>query len=59
MLDQESRNRRALEAIEASTSAARTGSKLYETYEKLIDAADGDEEMADIYARMARIASTR
>ncbi|HEX3477210.1 MAG TPA: tetratricopeptide repeat protein, partial [Kofleriaceae bacterium] len=57
VLDQESRNRKALEAIEAIHFRREAWPRLYETYEKLIDVADGDDEMADIYARMARISS--
>jgi tetratricopeptide (TPR) repeat protein len=57
VLDQESRNRKALEAIEAIHFRREAWPKLYETYEKLIDCADADEEMASIYARMARISS--
>ena len=54
VLDQESRNRRALEAIESIHFRREDWKKLFETYEKLIDTADADAEMADIYARMAR-----
>ncbi len=57
VLEQESRNRRALEAIESIHFRRQDWPKLFETYEKLIDVADGDNEMADIYAHMARIAS--
>ncbi|HUJ57084.1 MAG TPA: hypothetical protein VLX92_01265, partial [Kofleriaceae bacterium] len=57
VLDQESRNRRALEAIESIHFRREDWRKLLETYEKLIDTADADAEMADIYARMARICS--
>jgi golgin subfamily B member 1 len=57
VLEQESRNRRALEAIEAIHFRRQAWPKLYETYEKLIDTAEADEEMAGIYARMARISS--
>ena len=57
MLEQESRNRRALEAIESIHFRREDWKKLFETYEKLIDVADADAEMADIYARMARISS--
>jgi tetratricopeptide (TPR) repeat protein len=57
VLDRESRNRKALEAIEAIHFRREAWQKLYETYEKLIDVADADEEMAGIYARMARISS--
>ncbi|HEY1558512.1 MAG TPA: tetratricopeptide repeat protein [Kofleriaceae bacterium] len=57
VLDQESRNRRALEAIESIHFRREDWKRLFETYEKLIDTADTDAEMADIYARMARICS--
>ncbi|MGN6110824.1 MAG: tetratricopeptide repeat protein [Kofleriaceae bacterium] len=57
VLDQESRNRRALEAIEAIHFRREAWQKLFETYEKLIDVAESDGEMADVYARMARISS--
>ncbi|HEY0483245.1 MAG TPA: tetratricopeptide repeat protein, partial [Kofleriaceae bacterium] len=57
VLDQESRNRKALEAIEAIHFRREAWPRLYETYEKLIDTADADDEMAAIYARMARISS--
>ena len=57
VLDQESRNRRALEAIESIHFRREDWKRLFETYEKLIDVADADDEMADIYARMARICS--
>jgi len=57
VLDHESRNRRALEAIENIHFRHEDWKKLFETYEKLIDTADTDTEMADIYARMARISS--
>ncbi len=57
VLDQESRNRRALEAIESIHFRREDWKRLLEIYEKLIDTADTDAEMADIYARMARICS--
>ncbi|MBA3455769.1 MAG: tetratricopeptide repeat protein, partial [Deltaproteobacteria bacterium] len=57
VLDQESRNRRALEAIESIHFRREAWQKLFDTYEKLIDCAEADAEMADIYARMARISS--
>ena len=57
VLSQESRNRRALEAIENIHFRREDWKRLYETYEQLIDTADADAEMAEIYARMARIAS--
>ncbi|HEX2688314.1 MAG TPA: tetratricopeptide repeat protein, partial [Kofleriaceae bacterium] len=57
VLDQDSRNRKALEALEAIHFRREAWQKLYEIYEKLIDCAENDEEMAGIYARMARISS--
>jgi tetratricopeptide (TPR) repeat protein len=57
VLDQESRNRRALEAVEAIHFRREAWSLLYATYEKLIDVADGDDELAETYARMARLSS--
>ncbi len=57
ILDQESRNRRALEAQERIYFRREQWGKLYETYEKLIDVADGDDELAEMYMRMARVAS--
>jgi len=57
ILDQESRNRRALEKIESIHFRKEDWRKLFETYEKLIDCAETDAEMADIYARMARLSS--
>jgi tetratricopeptide (TPR) repeat protein len=57
VLEQESRNRRALESIEAIHFRREAWQKLFETYEKLVDVAADDAEMADIYARMARICS--
>ncbi len=57
VLEQESRNRRALEAIEALYFRRDDWKKLFDTYEKLVDVAEADAELADIYSRMARIAS--
>ena len=57
VLEQESRNRRALECTEVIHFRREEWQKLFDTYEKLIDVADADAEMADIYARMARISS--
>jgi tetratricopeptide (TPR) repeat protein len=57
VLEQESRNRRALEAIEAIHFRREAWDKLFETYEKLVDVAADDAELADVYARMARISS--
>ena len=57
VLEQESRNRRALEAIESIHFRRQDWQKLFDTYEKLVDVADADAELAQIYAHMARIAS--
>ena len=57
VLEQESRNREALEAQERIFFRRDNWTKLYEVYEKLVDVADGDAELADVYAHMARIAS--
>ncbi|MEZ4399395.1 MAG: tetratricopeptide repeat protein [Kofleriaceae bacterium] len=57
ILEQESRNRRALECVEAIYFRREAWAPLYDTYEQLIDVADGDSELADTYARMARLSS--
>jgi tetratricopeptide (TPR) repeat protein len=57
VLEQDSRNRTALEALERIYFKREEWTKLYEIYEKLVDVARGDEELADVYAHMARIAS--
>jgi tetratricopeptide (TPR) repeat protein len=57
VLDQESRNRRALEAQENIFFRREEWQKLFEVYEKMVDVADGDTELADVYAHMARLAS--
>ncbi|HVV83476.1 MAG TPA: tetratricopeptide repeat protein [Kofleriaceae bacterium] len=57
VLETESRNRRALEAQEAIYFRREDWANLYATYEKLIDVADGDQELGDTYARMARLSS--
>jgi tetratricopeptide (TPR) repeat protein len=57
VLEQESRNRRALECGEAIYFRREEWANLYATYEKLVDVADGDDELADTYARMARLSS--
>jgi len=57
VLEQEPRNRRALECQERIFFRRLAWQKLYEIYEKLIDVADGDEELGDVYARMARLSS--
>jgi tetratricopeptide (TPR) repeat protein len=57
VLETESRNRRALEAQEQIFFRREDWANLYATYEKLIDVADGDSELGDTYARMARLSS--
>jgi tetratricopeptide (TPR) repeat protein len=57
ILEQESRNRFALEAQEGIFFRREDWKRLFEVYEKLVDIAEGDDEMAGLYARMARIAS--
>ncbi len=58
ILAEDSRNRPALEALERIYFKRGQWRELYEdVYEKLIDVARTDAEMADVYARMARIAS--
>jgi tetratricopeptide (TPR) repeat protein len=57
VLEQESRNRTALAACERIFFRREDWQRLYEVYEKLVDVADGDVEMSDIYAHMARLSS--
>ncbi|GAB4564002.1 MAG: hypothetical protein Tsb0020_13700 [Haliangiales bacterium] len=57
VLEQESRNRTALEACERIYFRREEWERLYEVYEKLVDVAEDDVEMGDIYAHMARIQS--
>ncbi|MFH0899347.1 MAG: tetratricopeptide repeat protein, partial [Pseudomonadota bacterium] len=57
ILEQESRNRAALEKLERIYFHREQWKELFETYEKMVDVARGDEELADFYARMARLSS--
>lgn len=57
VLEQESRNRTALEACERIFFRREEWQRLHEVYEKLVDVADGDDELAGVYARMARLSS--
>jgi len=57
VLDADSRNKRALEALELVYFKNRSWLQLFATYEKMVDIANGDEAMADCYAHMAKIAS--
>src|SRR5206468_1972941 len=56
MLELDSRNRDALESLEQIYFTRQAWPELFGVYEKLVDVASGDEEMADCYARMAKIA---
>ena len=57
VLEQDSRNRPALEAQEEIFYRRQDWRSLYNTYEKLVDCAEGDAEMGEAYARMAKLAS--
>ena len=57
ILEQDSRHRQALEQLEWIYFKSEEWQKLHEVYEKLVDVADGDEELADLYARMGRLLS--
>jgi tetratricopeptide (TPR) repeat protein len=57
VLEADSRNARALEALERVYFKRQAWLELYGIYEKMIDIAEGDGGMADCYARMAKIAS--
>lgn len=57
VLDQDSRNRTALECLERIYFRREEWQKLYDVYEKLVDVAKGDAELAEVYSRMARISS--
>jgi tetratricopeptide (TPR) repeat protein len=57
VLEQESRNRTALAASERIFFRREDWQRLYEVYEKLVDVAENDAEMSDIYAHMARLSS--
>ncbi len=57
ILDEDMRNIRALEGLEKIYFAREEWKELYGIYEQLLDVAASDSEMADCYARMAKIAS--
>ncbi len=56
ILQEESRNSRALEALERVYFKREQWGDLYKIYEQMVDIAVGDEQMAECYARMAKIA---
>jgi tetratricopeptide (TPR) repeat protein len=57
ILETDSRNKRALEALEQVYFRGQRWADLFSVYEKMVDIAPGDDGMADCYARMAKIAS--
>lgn len=57
ILAEDSRNRQALEALERIYFRRGEWRKLHDVYEKMVDVAKGDAEMAEVYARMARLSS--
>jgi golgin subfamily B member 1 len=57
VLEQDTRNAEALEALERLYFRAERWEELYGVYERMIDIAPGDEALSDCYARMARITS--
>ena len=59
ILENDSRNGKALEALERIYFRGEQFPELFTVYEKMVDIASGDEGMSDCYARMARIAQRR
>ena len=57
VLENDSRNAQALEALEKIYFKREQWQELHGTYEKMIDIAPGDAGVADCYARMAKISS--
>ncbi|HEX2570588.1 MAG TPA: tetratricopeptide repeat protein [Polyangia bacterium] len=57
VLELEPRNARALESLERVFFQREQWAELYGVYEKMIDIAQGDADMAECYARMAKIAA--
>ncbi|HEY3354028.1 MAG TPA: tetratricopeptide repeat protein, partial [Polyangia bacterium] len=57
ILETDSREKRALEALERLYFRREQWPELFGVYEKMIDIAQGDEGVADCYAHMAKIAS--
>lgn len=57
VLEQEARNRTALEACEVIFFRREEWQRMYDNYGKMIDIAEGDTELGDIYASMARLSS--
>jgi len=57
VLDEEMRNLKALEGLEKIYFQREQWKELYGVYEQMLDVAASDSEMAECYARMAKIAS--
>jgi tetratricopeptide (TPR) repeat protein len=57
VLDNDSRNAQALDALEKIYFRREQWQELHDVYEKMIDIAPGDSGVADCYARMAKISS--
>ena len=57
VLDTDTRNESALEALERAYFASEQWQNLYAIYEKMIDVVSDDDGVAECYARMAKIAS--
>src|SRR5260370_37855196 len=57
VLETDSRNKRALEALEQVYLKSEAWPELYSVDEKMVDISPGDEGMAECDARMAKIAS--
>ncbi|MBI5482641.1 MAG: tetratricopeptide repeat protein, partial [Deltaproteobacteria bacterium] len=57
ILETDSREKRALEALERVYYKRESWAELYGIYEKMVDIAVGDEAVADCYAHLAKIAS--
>lgn len=57
VLDNDPRNADALEGLEKIYFRREEWKELFTVYERMVDIAEGDSEMADCYARMAKISS--
>jgi tetratricopeptide (TPR) repeat protein len=57
ILSEDTRNRQALERLERVYFKREEWQKLHDIYEGMVDVARDDAEMADVYARMARLTS--
>ena len=57
VLEQQSRSREALDALERLYFRSERWPELYGVYEKLVDVMDDETGMADCYARMAKLAA--